>query len=395
VRVRRGRPGLATRLFAAQLLVIVAGSLTLALTALGLAPGLFRLHARRAFAVLPADATGHLEQGFQDAILLALGIAGAVSVVIALAASWLLAQRLTRPIRSLAQTAERIGAGGYQARVAVPLGGDELAALAGAFNRMAQALESTERRRQALLADLAHELRTPLATLEGYVEGLADGVVTPDEEAWAVLGAELVRLRRLVEDLETLSRAEERQLDLRLGPVDPAALVRRAVQAAEPAYAARGVTLGVSVDRSLSLVSADADRLGEVLGNLLGNALRHTPPGGQVEVTAGQRGNQVELSVRDSGEGIPPELLERVFERFCRVDAARTRNGSGGSGLGLTISRAIVEAHGGRVWAESAGRGHGARFVVRLPTIPPAPARTGGSRRPPSKPETTAHGKEP
>jgi signal transduction histidine kinase len=389
---RRGRPGLAARLFAAQLLVIVAGSLTLGLTALAVAPGLFRVHARRAFTGLPPGATAHLEQGFEQAMLLALGIAGTVSLLIALAVSWLLAQRLTRPIRSLARAAERIGAGGYQARVAVPTPGDELAALASAFNRMAQALESTERRRQALLADLGHELRTPLTTLEGYVEGLADGVVAADQEAWTVLQAELVRLRRLVEDLETLSRAEERQLNLRPGPVDPAALVTRAVQAAAPAYQAKGVSLRASVHRPLPLVSADADRLGQVLGNLLGNALRHTPPGGRVEVAARQSGNEVELSVRDSGEGIPAELLDRVFERFFRVDAARIRNGGGGSGLGLTISRAIVEAHGGRVWASSAGPGRGARLVVRLPAIPPAPA---AAADPLSEPETTAHGKGP
>jgi two-component system, OmpR family, sensor histidine kinase BaeS len=378
----RGRPGLAARLFAAQLLVIVAGSLTLGLTALAVAPGLFRVHARQAFAVLPPAATVHLEQGFEQAVLVALGIAVAASLVTALAASWLLAQRLTRPISSLARAAERIGAGGYQARVAVPAAGDELAALGGAFNRMAQALESTERRRQALLADLAHELRTPLATLEGYVEGLADGVVAPDQDAWAVLGAELVRLRRLVEDLETVSRAEERQLELRLGPVDPGVLVTRAVQAAEPAYQAKGVGLEASVDRALPPVSVDVDRLGEVLGNLLGNALRHTPPGGQVQVSAhGSTGrDQVDLVVADNGEGIPPDLLDRVFERFFRVDPARTRSGGGaGSGLGLTISRAIVEAHGGRVWAENAGRGLGARFVVRLPT---APARNGSGGRP-------------
>ena len=365
---RRGRPGLAARLFAAQLLVIVAGSLTLALTAVAIAPGLFRIHARQAFTVLPAGATAHLEQGFEEAMLRALGIAGAASLVIALAASWLLAQRLTRPIRSLAQAAERIGGGSYQARVAVPTPRDELAALAWAFNQMAQALESTERRRQALLADLAHELRTPLATLEGYVEGLADGVVAADQDAWTVLQAELNRLRRLVEDLETVSRAEERQLGLRPAPVDPGQLVTRAVQAAEPAYQAKGVAIQASIDRPLPQVSADPDRLGEVVGNLLGNALRHTPPAGRVQVTARQRGNQIELSVADNGEGIPPELLDRVFERFFRVDAARTHNG--GSGLGLTITRAIVEAHGGRIWAESAGPGRGARFVVRLPAVP-------------------------
>jgi signal transduction histidine kinase len=382
----RGRRGLAARLFAAQLLVIVAGSLTLAMVALAVAPGLFRLHARQAFTALAPEAALHLQRGFERALLLALGLAVGASLVTALAASWLLAQRLTRPIRTLADMAARIGAGSYQARVPMPDGDDELAALGSAFNRMAQALESTERRRQALLADLAHELRTPLATLEGYVEGLADGVVAADPDAWRVLQAELVRLRRLVEDLETVSRIEERQLDLHLGPVAPGALVARAVQAAQPAYQAKGVTLTAGVDRSLPLVSADSERLGEVLDNLLGNALRHTPKGGRVEVTAAQRGNEVELAVRDTGEGIPPELLDQVFERFFRVNPARARNDGGGSGLGLTISRAIVEAHHGRVWAESGGPGRGARFVARLPAIP---ARTRGSGRPTHRAEDT------
>ena len=294
----------------------------------------------------------------------------------ALAASWLLAQRLTRPIRTLGEAAERIGHGSYQARVPVAANGDELAALGRAFNQMAAALESTERHRRALLGDLAHELRTPLATLEAYVEGLADGVVAADLAAWTVLQGELDRLRRLTEDLTAVSRAEEHQLDLRLRPVDPAALVTRATQAAEPAYAAKGVTLQASLDHGLPQVRVDPDRIGEVLANLLANALRHTPPGGLVEVTAVGRGDEVEVMVTDSGEGIPPELLERVFERFFRVDPARTRD-SGGSGIGLTISRAIIQAHGGRVWAEGAGRGGGARFVVRLPAI-----STGAGGRP-------------
>ncbi len=151
----------------------------------------------------------------------------------------------------------------------------------------------------------------------------------------------------------------------------------RAIRAAEPAYADKGVALQGSVDRGLPKVSVDPDRLGEVLANLLGNALRHTPAGGRVDLTARGLGDELELAVADNGGGIPPELLERVFERFFRVDPARTRNTGGGSGLGLTITRAIVEAHGGRVWAESAGRGGGARFVVRLPAI-----STGADGRP-------------
>ncbi|HEU4898282.1 MAG TPA: ATP-binding protein [Actinomycetota bacterium] len=366
---RRRRSSLAARLFAGQLLVIVAGSLTLAMVALAIAPGLFRTHARQALTVLPPDVVGHLQRAFEDAILVALAIATIAAVVTALAASWLLAQRLTRPIRSLAETAGRIGAGSYQARVPVAANGDELAALGRAFNQMAAALESTERHRQALLADLAHELRTPLATLEAYVEGLADGVVAADQEAWTVLQAELDRLRRLTEDLTALSRAEEHQLELRPRPVDPAVLVTAAIQAAEPAFAAKGVALQAGVDRGLPKVGVDSDRLGEVLANLLANALRHTPSGGLVEVTAVGRDDEVEVAVTDNGEGIPPELLERVFERFFRVDPARIHNSGAGSGLGLTISRAIAEGHGGRMWAESTGHGRGARLVVRLPTI--------------------------
>ena len=382
---RQRRSGLGARLFAAQLLVIVAGSLTLALVALAIAPGLFRTHARQALTLLPPDVVRHLQRAFEEAILLALAIATVAALVTALAASWLLAQRLTRPIRTLGDAAERIGHGSYQARVPVPASGDELAALGRAFNQMVATLEATERHRQALLADLAHELRTPLATLEGYVEGLADGVVAADQEAWTVLQAELDRLRRLTEDLTAVSRAEEHQLDLRSSPVDPGALVTRATRAAEPAYAAKGVTLQAHVDRGLPQVSVDPDRIGEVLANLLGNALRHTPAGGRVDITAQGLGDELKLAVTDNGEGIPPELLERVFDRFFRVDPARTRNRGGGSGLGLTITRAIVEAHGGRVWAESAGRGRGARFVVRLPTILTGadgrPARRAGTDR--------------
>jgi len=366
---RPARSSLTVRLFAAQLLVIVAGSVTLALVALSVAPGLFRGHAREALTVLPPGAISHLQRGFQDAMMVSLAIAAVASVATALAASWLLAQQLARPIRNLAGAAGRIGQGNYQVRVPATAAGDELDTLGHAFNQMAGALESTEQRRQELLADLAHELRTPLATLEGYVEGLRDGVVAADREAWTVLQAEVARLRRLAEDLAAVSRAEE-HLDLRRGPVDPGKLVTAAVQAAQPSFAAKGVALDAHVEDRLPAVAVDADRIGEVLANLLGNALRHTPAGGRVEVAAGQRGSELELAVRDTGEGIPPELLGRVFERFYRVDPAR-RDDGGGSGIGLTITRAIVRSHGGRVWAESAGRGRGARLVIRLPRASP------------------------
>ena len=274
-----------------------------------------------------------------------------------------------RPIGAVARAAERIAHGRYAARVPEGGSGDELAVLARAFNAMAEALETSEQRRQRLLADLAHELRTPLATIDGYLEGVTDGVMPADEQTWSVLQAETARLGRLVDDLQAVSRAEEHQLDLRLAPWEPAKLVTAAVQAAAAAYQAKGVTLVERVDPHLPRVAADPDRIGEVLANLLDNALRHTPAGGRVEVTATRRGRGVELAVSDTGEGIPPELLERVFERFYRVDPARAHAAEqGGSGIGLTITRAIVQAHGGRIWAESQGAGHGARFVITLPS---------------------------
>jgi two-component system, OmpR family, sensor histidine kinase BaeS len=194
---------------------------------------------------------------------------------------------------------------------------------------------------------------------------MEDGVVRPEPETLALLRAEAARLRRLVEDVATVSRAEERQLDLRPSPVDPAALVAEAVQAARPAYETKGVALETRAVR-LPRVVADADRLSEVLRNLLDNALRHTPSGGSVLASAEPSGDGVALAVEDTGEGIAPEHLPRLFERFYRADAGRAR-ARGGSGIGLTIVRAIVEAHGGTIHAESKGIGRGARFVVALP----------------------------
>lgn len=359
------RRSMVAKLIIMQLLVIVAGSVTLLLIALGIGPGIFREHVRDALGIVPADVSRHLDEAFSEATLIALGIAVGVAALTAAAASWLVSVRVVRPIRSLAGAAQRVARGAYSARVPVQ-GGDELALLAAAFNDMAASLEAGERRRRELLSDVAHELRTPLATLEAYVEGLADGVVEPDPDTWEALHAEMERLARLVDDLQAVSRAEERQLDLRPAPADPAALVARAVQAAAAPYAAKGVRLDAAVEERLPELVVDEQRIGEVLANLLDNALRHTPAGGRVVVAAARRGDEVELSVTDTGAGIPAEHLDRVFERFYRVDPARSR-ASGGSGIGLTIAKAIVEAHGGRIRAESEGAGRGACFVVTLP----------------------------
>ena len=231
---------------------------------------------------------------------------------------------------------------------------------------MASSLESAERRRRELLSDVAHELRTPLATVEAHVEGLADGVIAPDEQAWSAMRSEMARLTRLVDDLQRVSRAEERQLDLRLERIAPHELTAAAVAASAPAYTSKGVSLTSDVGHHLPDVAVDSDRLGEVLANLLDNALRHTPSGGHVRIDGRVVDDRVELAVADTGEGIARELLQRIFERFYRADAARARS-SGGSGIGLAIARALIEAHGGTITAESRGRGTGATFRIRLP----------------------------
>ena len=364
IRLRRS---LAARLLLAQLLVIVAGSATLALVALAIAPGIFHDHIRSSDGVIPDDVARHIDEAFGAAVLIALAVAIGAAFLTALAVSTFISLRIVKPIRALAEAAERIAKGAYAARVPAT-GSDEIAVLGSAFNEMATALESAERKRRELLSDVAHELRTPLATVEGYLEGLADGVVPADRETWSLLRNETGRLRRLVDDLAKVSRAEERQLDLHSTPSKPGLLVAAAVQAAAAAYAAKGVALGTKLDRRLPSVDVDPDRIAEVLANLLDNALRHTPTGGRVEVVAAGRGKQVELVVADTGEGIAPEHLDRVFERFYRVDRARSRD-QGGSGIGLAIARALVEAHGGQLWAESSGPGLGARFVCRLSAV--------------------------
>jgi two-component system sensor histidine kinase BaeS len=241
--------------------------------------------------------------------------------------------------------------------------------LAAQFNTMASELETAERRRVALIGDVAHELRTPLATIEGYTEGLLDGMVEPGAETWALLHDEVGRLRRLVHDLQELSRAEARQLPLHIHPADPATLVTQALARIAPQFAEKQITLASDVPSGLPTVQADADRIIQVLINLLGNALRYTPPAGAVRVSTKHLDGEIAFHITDTGIGIAPEHLPQLFERFYRVDKARSRT-LGGSGIGLTIARAIVVAHDGRIWATSPGLSQGATFSFTLPIAP-------------------------
>ncbi|QUW85478.1 HAMP domain-containing protein (plasmid) [Streptomyces mirabilis] len=372
------RPGLTGRLVIAQLLVVLAGLLALATVAFVIGPPLLRRHLRRAVGTVSPQLSRHLEDAFLAAGGIALAIAMAACLIAAVVTAVLLTRRLSRPVRALAGAAARLADGDYTARLDAPHLGPEFEALTGAFNTMADALESTERTRRRLLGDVAHELRTPLATIEAYLEGLADGVRTLDAHTLQVLDAQTTRLHRLVEDISLVSRAEEHRLTLSRATVPSARLLEAAAAAVRPAFQTKGVDLRVSVAPRTPALEADADRLVQVLVNLLTNALRHTPAGGAVTLAAEPVGAGVMLSVADTGEGIAAEHLPHVFERFYRADPARDR-AHGGSGIGLAIARALVHAHGGTITADSAGPGLGAVFRISLPAANDGPGLQGSN----------------
>jgi signal transduction histidine kinase len=369
---QRIRGGLRNKIFLAHLLVIAVGMATLFVATLAIAPTLFdRLMGAMMGPNAPSMGgmmSGMAEttaQAFRSAMLQALLLSAGAATLAAVVVSLFVSTRIVTPIQQLLAASRRIASGHYAERV-VATDTDELGALAAQFNTMAAELETAERRRVALIGDVAHELRTPLATIEGYTEGLLDGVVAPGEETWALLHDEVSRLRRLVQDLQELSRAEARQLPLQRRRCHPIELVEQAVARIAPQFAEKGIVLTTDVLADLPTVQADSDRIIQVLINLLGNALRYTPEGGAVGVSAEREDGAVAFHIADTGVGIAPEHLPHLFERFYRVDKARSR-ALGGSGIGLTISRALVEAHDGHIWAASAGHGQGATFSFTLP----------------------------
>ena len=313
------------------------------------------------------------EQDFLNRFNRSLAIAAAVGAVVAILLGLVLTRQITRPIRELKKGASRIAAGrlGYRVKVKSQ---DEFGELARSFNSMATSLQNNEEARQRLLADIAHELRTPLSVIEGTVDAMLDGVFEADASNLSSIKEETALLTRLVADLRDLSLAESGQLKLEVAPTDLISLVRRVVSQAEVIAQQKEITLRLDAAEDLPRVAADAGRIEQVVTNLLNNALCHTPPGGSVAVTAARAGSlpdyqggkqDILISVADTGEGIPPQHLPHIFERFYRVDDARSRK-RGGAGLGLAIAKQMVELHGGRIWVESQP-GKGSSFSFTLP----------------------------
>jgi signal transduction histidine kinase len=290
-----------------------------------------------------------------------------LAVAIALLFTFFLSRRISAPIKALVLTARRLGQGDLSERVQLKDKG-EMGELAQAFNFMASDLERAEKLQRNMVADVAHELRTPLSNIRGYLEAIRDGVIKPDAETIRSLDEEAALLSRLVDDLQELSLAEAGELKLNRQPEDIGEVINRAVAAIQVQAQGKGISVVADLPEGLPLCDIDLQRIGQVLRNLLENAIAHTGDGGRITVAAEKQENWVKVSVTDTGEGIPAKDLPYIFERFYRVDKSRTR-ATGGSGLGLTIARRLVEAHGGKIEAQSEV-GKGSHFTFTIPVSP-------------------------
>ena len=290
-------------------------------------------------------------------------IAGALAAVISLVIARWLARGMTQPLRDMAAAARRLEQGDYTTRVHVR-GLDEVGQLAAAFNRMSAELEDLERSRRDLVANVSHELKTPIAAIRAHLENLADGVEEADPKTLQVMLAQTERLTRLVDQLLDLSRLESGEAPFHREVVAIAPLVARVISEITIGRSISDVRLDADVADDV-VADADPERIHQVLFNLVDNAVRFTPPGGAISVIGTHVDGRVRLQVVDTGVGIAPDHLPRVFERFYRVDASRSRD-DGGTGIGLAIARSIVEGHGGRIVADSEP-GHGSTFTFDLP----------------------------
>lgn len=325
------------------------------------------------------EMVGPAEQAYLTAVNNAVWLAGGLAALVAIGLGVLLSRQISSPVRALTSAARGVASGDLEQRVPVR-SRDELGELAEAFNAMAEAVGRQEMLRRRMVADIAHELRTPLAVIQANLEAILDGVRPLSTDAVTDIHQETQLLARLVTDLRDLSLAEAGQLPLRKRPTDLDALARSTVARFASRAEERGVRLAMEATTDLSRANVDPDRLSQVLGNLLENALRHTPRGGMVEIRLepGEQTDTLQATVRDTGSGIPTEHLPNVFEHFYRADGARSRS-TGGSGIGLAVVKQLVEAHGGRVWVESPP-GQGAMFGLVLPaggTDAPGPTGTG------------------
>ena len=367
---------LSTRLFWSYVVVIVAGAITMfvvgtvvtrtvyerQLGGFGLGRG-----AGRNNRVSEAELQTALDESLVPALLAGTAAALLAAGVVA----WFVGRRLLRPLDEVRAATQQMAAGDYDVQVPIPTE-TELASLAHDVNELGSHLATTERRRSQLLGEVTHELRTPITIIRGQMEGLVDRVIEPSDGVYVAVAEEAARLQRLVDDLTTLSRADEGALQVEMAELDLTDVALAASERLRPQFEHDEVILVTDSAHPSLVVCGDRDRLTQVVTNLLGNALGHTPSGGTVMVRAGRDGEMAWIDVADTGSGVPPEELERIFDRFYRGPdgtAPPGRSVRAGRGIGLTIARSLARAHGGDVVALSAGPGTGATFRVTIPLV--------------------------
>lgn len=381
--LKRIRQHLGLKIFISYLIIILVGIVVLAASTEFAIPSAFDRHMVAMIPMMGDSSMGmgmmetsvdlevDLFASFRNAVNEALTWAALAAFLAAVAVSLFISRQVVTPVQEMMIASQHIAGGHYQERVHVPGDpdkADELAQLALSFNRMAEKLDQTENMRRQLIGDISHELRTPLTTIKGTMEGLIDGVLPAIPETYQDIHRETRRLEKLVADLQELSRVEAGSYPLARLPVEILPLIESVARRLRPQFEGKGVSLEIISPDELPKVQADPDRISQVLINLIGNALQYTPENGQVSVIVSQVGNEIHTSVTDSGIGIPVEHLAHIFIRFYRVDKSRSRAG-GGSGIGLTIAKHLVEAHGGKIWAESKGTGNGSTFTFSLPIV--------------------------
>ena len=291
-------------------------------------------------------------------------LGGGTAGLVALVLGAFLSSTLTRPLRELTVATQAVAKGELEQEVPVR-SQDELGQLAASFNQMSSDLTRSQHLRRQMTADIAHELRTPLSIILGHAEALHDEILPPTPDTFYIILDEAQRLQRLIEDLRTLSLAEAGELPLMRAPSSLNALLEKTIAGYAPQAEQKEINLELSVTPNLPKIELDTDRMAQVFGNLLGNALRYTPKQGQIKLSATQNEQHIQIKVYNSGQGIPAEELPHIFERFYRADKSRKRH-DGGSGLGLAIAKSIIEGHDGRIWAESEW-GKSVTFVMELP----------------------------
>jgi two-component system, OmpR family, sensor histidine kinase BaeS len=366
------------RLFFSYFLVTFIGLLALALSIQVFAPSAYRRHMNMMAGQSPMM-EGHspgepynqetflnFRAGVNEALLFGVVIAFFVAMI----ASIIFSRRIIIPVQQLMNASQKIAEGNYRETVKVRQNdetkSDELDHLAMSFNRMAEQLDHIEQRRIALLGDVAHELRTPLSVIKGNLEGLIDGVIPSDVETFQLIANETRRLERLVNDLQELSRVEAGAYHFEMKTIPAKQLLQTLFTRLGRQFEEKGVELNIQFPVDDLNVLADEERIGQVLTNLVGNALLYTPVGGKVSISTFLKKNDLLFSILDTGIGISPQHLPYIFDRFYRVDKSRSRS-RGGSGIGSTIAKHFVEAHGGKIWAESRGEGMGTTITFSLP----------------------------